>query len=123
MARLTTNLFLGVIPPELATSKKLKDEFINFFIVLTLCIITVLIIGFLLGTFTGVPLVDPFLIIFLVFISVIVIFFGLFFFLFIAGVILYRRGYNPNNFLIPSATTLADFVTPIFLITLLTIFI
>lgn len=116
ISRLTTNLFLGVIEPKISKSKSLKDEFISLLIVLLLCTITILFFGFLISVFGGIDLVNPFLIIIIIFLSVFLIFISLFILLFVSAILLFKRGYEPNNFLIPIATTGADFLTPFFII-------
>jgi len=123
VSRLTTHLFLGIIDPKIRISKRLTDDFFSLLIIIILCSITILVLGYIIAFFTGIPLANPFLIIFIILLSGMFLFTVLSIFLFVGAIYLFKKGHDPNNFLIPIATTLADFLTPISVIFLVIIFI
>jgi cation transporter-like permease len=47
----------------------------------------------------------------------------MFMLLFISSIFIFKKGKDPNNFLIPMVTSLADFLTPLFIIIFIQIFI
>ncbi|MBN2154881.1 MAG: magnesium transporter [Candidatus Lokiarchaeota archaeon] len=123
VSRLTTNLYLGEIEPKIQNSKVLKTDFFNLSITMALCCITILLMGYGIAFFTSVPIVYPFLIIVIVMISGLLLFALLFIVLVVSSIYLFKRGRDPNNYLVPIATTLADLLTPISVILLIQIFI
>ena len=123
VSRLTTHLYIGIIPPKLKPSKRIKDDFIGLFITILLSLIVLISFGFIIGITTGIRIINPFLITFIIIITIIILFLILFGALFISSIIIFRRGGDPNNFLIPFITSLADFLTPLLLIGFIIIFI
>ena len=123
VSRLTTHLYIGIIPPKLKSSKRIKDDFIGLFITILLSLIVLISFGFIIGITTGIRIINPFLITFIIIITITLLFFILFGALFISSIIIFRRGGDPNNFLIPFITSLADFLTPLLLIGFIIIFI
>ncbi|MFW9818622.1 MAG: magnesium transporter [Candidatus Thorarchaeota archaeon] len=123
VSRLTTHLYIGTIPPKIQKSKRLLEDFYGLIITLLLSLGALLVIGFLVGIISGIRIVNPLLMIFIITITILLIFFIMFFTLFIGAIFLFKRGKDPNNFLIPFVTSLADFLTPFFLILFIIIFI
>ncbi len=123
VSRLTTHLYIGTIPPKIQKSKRLIEDFYGLIITLLLSLVSLLVIGYLVGIIIGISIVNPLLMIFIITITVLLIFFIMFFTLFIGAIFLFKRGKDPNNFLIPFVTSLADFLTPFFLILFIIIFI
>ncbi|MFW9865482.1 MAG: magnesium transporter [Candidatus Thorarchaeota archaeon] len=123
VSRLTTHLYIGTIEPKIKSSKRLREDLLGLLLTLLLSLGVLLIIGYSVGNLTGVKIVNPFLIIGIISVTVLIIFFILFAFLFISAIFLFKRGMDPNNYLIPFITSLADFLTPLFLIVFIIIFI
>lgn len=123
VSRLTTHLYIGTIPPKIQKSKRLIEDFYGLIITLLLSLVSLLVIGYLVGIIIGISIVNPLLMIFIITITVVLIFFIMFFTLFFGAIFLFKRGKDPNNFLIPFVTSLADFLTPFFLILFIIIFI
>lgn len=118
VSRLTTHLYIGVIPPKVRRSKRLIDDFIGLLLTLLFSLIALIVIGYLVGFIAGIQIVNPILIITIMTISVIILFVFMFILLFISSIIIFKKGKDPNNFLIPFITSLADFLTPLLLIIL-----
>lgn len=123
VSRLTTHLYIGIIPPKIQKSKRLTSDFIGLLLTLILSLIALIIIGYTLGFLTGIQIVNPFLIIMIITISILILFMLMFILLFISSIVIFKRGKDPNNFLIPLTTSLADFLTPLLLIIFIKIFI
>jgi mgtE-like transporter len=123
ISRLTTHLYIGTILPKVQGSKRLLEDFIGLLLTLLLSLIALFLIGYGFGIATGIEIVNPLLIIFIIILSVLILFVVMFIGLFISSIIIFRRGKDPNNFLIPFTTSLADFLTPLLLIVFIQIFI
>lgn len=123
ISRLTTHLYIGTILPKVQGSKRLLEDFIGLLLTLLLSLIALLLIGYGFGIATGIEIVNPLLIIFIITLSVLILFIVMFIGLFISTIIIFRRGKDPNNFLIPFTTSLLDFLTPLLLIVFIQIFI
>ena len=123
ISRLTTHLFIGTIQPRIQISNKLKEDFMALLITVGLSVVFLLILGHSIAIGTGITIVNPITIILFIIITIFILFISLFFLLFICAVYLFQRGKDPNNFLIPFTTSLADFLTPLILIILIQIFI
>jgi solute carrier family 41 len=116
VSRLTTHLYIGTLPPQIQKSDRLKEDFYGLFITLLLSLASLLLLGYLVGVITGIRIVNPILMILIISLTVLLIFFIMFITLFLGAIFLFKRGMDPNNFLIPFVTSLADFLTPLFLI-------
>ncbi len=123
ISRLTTHLYIGTIPPKIQKSDRLKRDFLGLIITLLLSLIALLILGYTIASITGIVLINPFIIFFILIITVIFIFVMMFIFLFISAIFVFKRGKDPNNFLIPFITSLADLLTPVVLLFFIKIFI
>ncbi|MFX1302029.1 MAG: magnesium transporter [Promethearchaeota archaeon] len=123
VSRLTTHLYIGTLPPKIQKSDRLKEDFLGLLITLLLSLIALLLIGYVFSIILGIKIVNPLLIIFIITLTVLLIFIIMFVALFVSAIFLYKRGKDPNNFLIPFLTSLADFLTPLFLILFIIIFI
>ena len=77
----------------------------------------------MLGSVTGIEIVNPLLIISIITITILILFGLMFVFLFMGSIFIFRKGKDPNNFLIPMVTSLADFLTPLFIIIFIQIFV
>ena len=122
VSRLTSNLYIGIIPPKIQRSERLKQDFFGLLITLLLSLAFLIILGYALALITGIKVFNPFLIIFVLLLTILLLFIIMFITMFISSIVLFKRGNDPNN-LIPILTSLADFLTPLFLIMFLIIFI
>ncbi|MFX1275696.1 MAG: magnesium transporter [Promethearchaeota archaeon] len=123
VSRLTTHLFIGSLQPKIQFSDKLKEDFIALLITVGLSLLFLIILGHCIAFATGITIVEPIIIILIIIITILILFISLFFLLFICAIYLFKRGKDPNNFLIPFTTSLADFLTPLILIIFIQIFI
>ncbi len=123
VSRLTSGLYIGSIPPKVQKSDKLKENFFGLLITLLLSLGLLIVFGYAIAITTGVKIFNPFLMIFILTITLLLLFVVLFMSLFICSIYFFKRGKDPNNFLIPLLTSLADFLTPLFLIIFIKIFI
>jgi mgtE-like transporter len=123
VSRLTTHLYIGLIPPKIQKSHRLKEDFLGLLFTTLMSIVILIFMGFLIGYSTGIKIINPLLISFIIVITVLIIFSIMFLFLFISAIFLFKRGNDPNNFLIPFVTSFVDFLTPFMLIILMVIFI
>ena len=123
ISRLTTHLYIGSIPPKVQSSKRLIEDFIGLFLTILLSLGFLLIIGYGVIFFSGMAIVNPLIIIVIIIFTIVILFFTMFIFLFMSAIFLFKRGRDPNNFLIPFVTSSADFLTPLLLIIFIQIFI
>ena len=123
VSRLTTQLYIGIIPPNIEKSERLKGDFIGLLLTTILGLAALLLIGYSMAYFTGVDIVNPLLIILILLITILLLFCMMFVFLFVSAIFIFKKGKDPNNFLIPAVTSLADFLSPLFIIIFITIFI
>ncbi len=123
VSRLTTHLYIGTLSPTIQNSERLKEDFYGLLITLLLSLVSLISLGYMIGVISGIEIVNPFLMILIISITVLLIFFIMFILLFTSAIFLFKRGMDPNNFLIPFVTSLADFLTPFFLILFIIIFI
>jgi len=123
VSRLTTQLYIGIIPPNIEISERLKEDFIGLLLTTILGLVALLLIGYSMAYVTGVDIINPLLIILILLITILLLFCMMFVFLFITAIFIFKKGKDPNNFLIPAVTSLADFLSPLFIIIFITIFI
>ena len=123
VSRLTTHLYIGTLPPKIQKSERLKEDFYGLLITLLLSLVSLISLGYVIGGISGIEIVNPFLMILIISTTVLLIFLIMFILLFTSAIYLFKRGNDPNNFLIPFVTSLADFLTPSFLILFIIIFI
>ncbi|MCK4380167.1 MAG: magnesium transporter [Candidatus Lokiarchaeota archaeon] len=116
VSRLTTHLYIGTVSPKIQKSERLKEDFYGLLITLLLSLGSLLLLGYFTGIMLGIEIVNPFLMIIIIVITILLLFCIMFITLFIGAIFLFKRGMDPNNFLIPFLTSLADFLTPLFLI-------
>lgn len=122
-SRLTSHLYIGVISPKVEKSNRLKEDFIGLLVTLLLSLVALIIIGYSMAMITGIEIINPLFIVLIILLTTLILFFSLFTFLFISAIFLFKRGKDPNNFLIPFTTSLVDFLTPLLLIIFIQIFI
>jgi cation transporter-like permease len=135
VSRLTTHLYIGTLPPKIQITDRLREDFYGLLITLLLSMASLIFLGYFVGVISGIRIVNPLVMIFIIILTILLIFFIMFvtlFFgaiflfkrgLFFGAIFLFKRGKDPNNFLIPFITSLADFLTPFFLILFIIIFI
>jgi mgtE-like transporter len=123
VSRLTSHLYLGTLNPKIQTSNRLKQDFYGLLITILLSLVALTSIGYILGSVTGIEIVNPLLIISILITTILILFGLMFVFLFMGSILLFRNGKDPNNFLIPMVTSLADFLTPLFIIILIQMFV
>ncbi|MFX0082822.1 MAG: magnesium transporter [Candidatus Hodarchaeota archaeon] len=116
VSRLTTHLYIGTILPKIQKSERLKEDFYGLLMTLLLSLLFLFFLGYAIEIISGVKPVNPLIIVMIITITVLIIFFIMFIMLFIGAIFLFKRGMDPNNFLIPFVTSLADFLTPLFII-------
>ncbi|TXT63075.1 MAG: membrane protein of unknown function [Promethearchaeota archaeon] len=122
ISRLTTQLYIGIIPPKITKSESLKENFIGLLITTLLGLGALLGIGYGTAALTSVPIVNPLFMISILLITMLILFFIMFVTLFISSIYLFKKGKDPNNYLIPAITSLLDFLNPFFIILFITIF-
>jgi len=122
VSRLTTQLYIGIIPPRIELSKRLKQDFIGLLLTIILGLGALVVIGYGMAYLTNVSIINPLVIILILFITIGLLFCLMFLFLFLSSIYIFKRGKDPNNFLIPIVTSLADFLTPLLIIIFITIF-
>ncbi len=123
VSRLTTHLYLGTLPPKIQTSDRLKQDFYGLLITILLSLVALISLGYMLGSVTGIEIINPLLIVSILSSTILILFGLMFVFLFMGSILIFRKGKDPNNFLIPMVTSLADFLTPLFIIILIQLFI
>jgi len=123
VSRLTTHLYIGTLQPKIQKSERLKEDFYGLLITLLLSLGALIFLGYLVSVISGIEIVNPLLITLIMCITVLLIFAIMFLLAFVSAIVLFKRGMDPNNFLIPLITSLADFLTPLFLIIFIIIFI
>ena len=123
VSRLTTHLYIGSLQPKVQNSERLKEDFYGLLITLLLSLGALIFLGYLSSIFSRIEIVNPLLITLIVCTTVLLIFAMMFLLSFVSAIVLFKRGMDPNNFLIPLITSLIDFLTPLFLIIFITIFI
>jgi len=123
ISRLTSHLYLGTLSPKMQVSDRLKQDFYGLLMTILLSLVALISLGYLLGSVTGIEIVNPLLIISIIIITILILFGLMFVLLFISSIFIFKKGKDPNNFLIPMVTSLADFLTPMSIIILIQIFI
>ncbi len=123
VSRLTTHLYIGTLQPKIQKSERLKEDFYGLLITLLLSLGALILLGYLVSVISGIEIVNPLLIALIMCITVLLIFAMMFLLLFFSAIVLFKRGMDPNNFLIPLITSLTDLLTPFFLILFIIIFI
>jgi len=123
ISRLTSHLYIGTISPKIQKSNRLKEDFYGLLITILLSLFALIILGYIFSYIFGIRIVNPFLIILIIMITVLLLFSLMFVFLFVSSIFLFRKGKDPNNFLIPITTSLLDFLTPFFMILFILLFI
>ena len=123
VSRLTSHLYLGTLNPKIQTSNRLKQDFYGLLITILLSLVALISLGYILGSVTGIEIVNPLLIISIIIVTILILFGLMFVFLFMGSILIFRKGNDPNNFLIPVVTSLADFLTPLFIIIFIQIFV
>lgn len=123
VSRLTSHLYIGTLSPKIQLSTRLKQDFYGLLITILLSLAALVGLGYLLGSVTGIKIVNPLLIISILIITIMILFGFMFVFLFIGSIFLFRKGKDPNNFLIPMVTSLADFLTPLIIILFIQLFV
>lgn len=121
VARLNVHLVIGVIPLQFKWHVQLKEEFLGLLYTLLASCGVVVLISYVYAVIKDIPLVYPIEVIIIIFIASILIYLGLFFSMLILTIILLKRNKDPNNILVPFITTIADLVTPIVILALLSI--
>jgi len=116
ISRLSSHLYLGNLSPKIQKSHVLKNDFYGLLITILLSLVALIIIGYAVGFATSIQIINPLLIITVIMLTILILFGIIFLLLFISSIILFRRGKDPNNFLIPLTTSLLDFLTPLLLI-------
>jgi mgtE-like transporter len=123
VSRLSTHLYIGTIAPEVKKSDRLKEDFIGLLLTITFSFGALITIGYIFLSISGKEIVSPFIIITILLITVLLLFIFLFIILFIFSILLFKKGKDPNNILIPIITSIIDLLTPLLIIILIIIFI
>ncbi|MHA1510043.1 MAG: magnesium transporter, partial [Promethearchaeota archaeon] len=101
VSRLTSHLYIGTLSPRIQVSDRLKQDFYGLFITILLSLAALISLGYILGSVTGIQIVNPLLIISIFIITILILFGLMFVFLFMGSILIFREGKDPNNFLIP----------------------
>jgi len=123
ISRLTTHLLIGSIPPHIKKTQRLIEDFIGLFLTILLSLIILLAAGYIIAYSTGLELINLFEVIIIIILTVIVMFIIIFIMMFMSSILLFKKGKDPNNFLIPFITSLIDFLSPFLIILFIIIFI
>jgi len=123
ISRLTTHLLIGNIPSKFQKTKKLMTDFYGLLLSIILSLVFLIIVGYGIALATEIQIVNPIIIISILILTVLFLFIILFIILFISSVYIFRKGRDPNNFLIPIVTSLVDLLAPLFLVIFIQIFI
>jgi len=123
ISRLSSHLYIGNLSPKIQRSPVLKNDFYGLLITILLSLVALIIIGYAVGLATGIQIINPLLIITVIMLAILILFGSIFIFLFTSSIFLFRKGKDPNNYLIPLTTSLLDFLTPLLLIVLIYLFI
>jgi len=123
ISRLTTHLYIGTIPSKIKKTRKLMTDFFGLLISISLSLIFLVVIGYGVALTMKIEIINPLIVISLIVLTALVLFIILFIFLFISSVYIFRKGKDPNNFLIPTVTSLVDLLSPLLLIIFIQIFI
>jgi len=123
ISRLSSHLYIGNLSPKIQKSPVLKNDFYGLLITILLSLVALIIIGYAVGLATGIQIINPLLIITVIMLAILILFGSIFIFLFTSSIFLFRKGKDPNNYLIPLTTSLLDFLTPLLLIVLIYLFI
>jgi len=123
ISRLSSHFYIGTIRPKFKRSNRLKEDFVGLLITLLISLAALIFLGYAIGYATGISIINPALIILIILITILMLFIILFTILFGIAIFLFNRGRDPNNFLIPFVTSVADFLTPLLLMTFIIIFI
>ena len=111
-SKFTTMLFLGVINQrELYKSKRIKNLFAKMFFIALVLAFYVSIASCTVSVFRGYDLsfLEFFKVLFLAVCSVIILLFVIFFVAIVLGFLVFKKGHDPDNFLIPITTAIGDF--------------
>ena len=123
ISRLTTHLLIGMIPSKIQKTKKLMIDFYGLLLSIILSLVFLIVVGYGVAIATEIQIVNPLIIISILILTVLFLFISLFIILFISSVYIFRKGRDPNNFLIPIVTSLVDLLAPLFLVIFIQIFI
>ncbi|KKM78703.1 hypothetical protein LCGC14_1357330 [marine sediment metagenome] len=123
ISRLTTHLYIGTIPPKIQKTERLKKDFYGLLLSVFISVLCLIVLGYGIAIISEIKIINPILIILTIIMTVIILFLLLFIFLFICSIYLFKKGKDPNNFLIPFCTSLIDFLSPLVLIMFIQIFI
>ena len=63
VSRLTSHLYLGTLSPKIQTSNRLKQDFFGLLITILLSLTALIGLGYILGSVTGIEIVNPLLIV------------------------------------------------------------
>ncbi|MHA1499321.1 MAG: magnesium transporter [Promethearchaeota archaeon] len=121
-SRISSHLYLGNLQPKIQKSDVLRKDFYGLLITTLLSLVALIIIGYAIGFATDIQIVNPLLLIAIIMLTILILFGMTFILLFTSSIILFRKGKDPNNYLIPLTTSLLDFLTPLILILLIHIF-
>jgi len=123
VSRLTSHLYIGTLSPRIQPSDRLKQDFYGLLITILLSLVALISLGYILGSVTGIEIVNPLLIISILSSTILILFGLMFVLLFMGSILIFRKGKDPNNFLIPMVTSLADFLTPLIIIIFIQFFV
>ena len=123
-SRFSTMLHEGKIKKDISNNHELKRLFFEILVISMLTTLISIIVSFIVSYFTGYNfnISNSLKIFFIVILDVLVLVTLLFFTSIMAGIHYFKKKEDPNNFLIPIATSVADFGNMIILALLVVIF-
>jgi mgtE-like transporter len=119
ISRLSSHLYLGVIPAEIKVKDQLRKDIFGLALTLFLSIVSLLLIGFLFSHFMQIPINNIWKLAFILLIAPFLLLLVMMFAFLSASIILFKRGKDPNNYLVPLSTSLADFLMPLMIVLLI----
>ncbi|MBR9679267.1 MAG: hypothetical protein GON13_03295 [Nanoarchaeota archaeon] len=111
-SKFTTMLFLGVVSKRnWRKSNRIKNLFVKMFVIALILAFYVSVVSCAVSVLQGYKLSvsEFFKILLLAYSSVIILLFIIFFVAIFLGFLVFKRGHNPDNFLIPITTAIGDF--------------
>ncbi|MHA1319868.1 MAG: hypothetical protein ACTSQ1_08625, partial [Promethearchaeota archaeon] len=89
VSRLTSHLYIGTLSAKIQVSDRLKQDFYGLFITILLSLAALISLGYILGSVTGIQIVNPLLIISIFIITILILFGLMFVFLFMGSILIF----------------------------------
>ena len=123
ISRLSVHFVLGAIPMKFSWNKQIKEDFIGLFTTMILSILLLMGASYVYAFSVGMTVLKPLSVIFIIFLSAIILFVSLFFGFYFMTNLIVKKNRDPNNVLIPYATSIVDLFFPIVIFLFVMLFI